>query len=138
VNIERKARFGSGRRITIGDNSGIGVNVLLNGTIAIGKNVMMGPDVIIITQNHNFYQTDIPMIEQGEQDEEPVWIGDDVWIGARAIILGGVSIGSGVIIGAGSVVTKNVPDWAIVAGNPARIIKFRRSLQLEKSTPASK
>ena len=138
VNVETKAKFGSGRRIAIGENSGIGVNASLNGTITIGRNVMMGPDVILITRNHNFHRTDIPMIEQAEQDEEPIQIGDDVWIGARAIILAGVSIGSGAIVGAGSVVTKNLPDRAVVAGNPARIIRFRATLNSKRSTPASR
>jgi acetyltransferase-like isoleucine patch superfamily enzyme len=55
--------------------------------------------------------------------EEAVYIDDDVWIGAMSIILKGVTIGEGAIVGAGSVVTKDVPPWAIVAGNPAKIIR---------------
>ena len=53
-------------------------------------------------------------------------IGDDVWIGSRVIILPGVTIGKGAIVGAGVVVTKDVPEYAIVGGNPAKVIKFRR------------
>jgi serine acetyltransferase len=52
-------------------------------------------------------------------------VGNDVWIGSGAIILDGISIGDGAIIGAGSVVTKDVPDYAIVAGTPAKVLKFR-------------
>jgi maltose O-acetyltransferase len=126
VNIESGAFIGSGRNISIGDNSGIGVNAFLSGAISIGKNVMMGKDVMIIGTNHEFLRTDLPMIEQGLQPNREIKIGDDVWIGARAIILSGVSIGSGVIIGAGSVVTKDIPDWAIAVGNPARVIRYRR------------
>lgn len=55
-----------------------------------------------------------------------VVIGNDVWIGMRSIIMPGVTIGNGVVIGAGTVVTKDVPDYAIVGGVPARIIKFRK------------
>jgi maltose O-acetyltransferase len=124
VNIEKGANFGTGRGIKIGDNSGIGINANLRGPLEIGKDVMMGPDVIILTANHNFDNPDIPIRMQGYKREQ-VSIGNDVWIGARAIILPGRKIGNGVIIGAGSLVTKDIPDFAIVAGNPARIIRFR-------------
>ena len=127
VNIETRAFFGTGAQITIGENSGIGVNCRLYGKVTIGKNVMMAPDVVILTRHHEFAQTAVPMIEQGAQEERPVSIGDDVWIGTRVIILPGVSIGSGVIIGTGAVVTKSVSDWSIAAGNPARVVRSRRS-----------
>lgn len=86
---------------------------------------MMGPEIIIISGSHNFERTDISMREQGAPPRRAVVIGNDVWIGTRSIILPGVNIGSHSIIGAGSVVTKDVPEWAIVAGNPAKIIRFR-------------
>ncbi len=77
---------------------------------------------------HNHDRTDIPMGHQGSTTSTPLHIAGDVWIGARAIILPGCRrIGHGAIIGAGAVVTKDVPDWAVVGGNPARIIKSRKS-----------
>lgn len=127
VNVEHGAFFHSGKTITIGDNSGIGVRAHLSGNITIGRDVMIGKDVIIMTVNHKFDRTDIPMNQQGFQKEEPVVIADDVWVGDRAVILPGVHVGTGVIIGAGAVVAKDVPDWAVVVGNPMRIIKFRNS-----------
>ena len=129
VNVESRAFFGSGRSLSIGDNSGLGINfsVMGGGKIVIGKNVMIGPDVLLVTSNHDFSSTDTCMIEQGSKTPEKITIGDDVWIGARAIILKGVAIGSGAIVGAGAVVTKAVPDWAIVAGNPARVLKSRKT-----------
>lgn len=125
INIEKGAYFSDGSQIEIGDNSGIGVNCQVCGPVKIGDNVMMGPEVIILTINHKYDRLDISMLEQGHQPSEPVTIADDVWIGTRAIILPGVSIGKGAIIGAAAVVTKNVPEYAIVCGNPASVIKYR-------------
>ncbi len=131
VNIESRAFFYSGQNISIGDNSGIGVNAFLAGKIEIGKNVMMGPDVIVLTQNHKFDRLDIPMSQQGFKADQPVKICDDVWIGVRAIILPGVTVGRGAIIGAGAVVTKDVSEYAIVGGNPAKVIRMRKSAPVE-------
>lgn len=125
VNIESKAYFHGGRFIHIGNNSGIGVNARLNGTIIIGNNVMMGQDVVIFSMNHNFSRTDIPMTDQGFQEDRPVTIGNDVWIGDRVIILPDVTIGTGAIIGAGAVVAKSIPTMAVAVGNPAKAITYR-------------
>lgn len=87
---------------------------------------MMGPDVMIFTSNHETSRTDTPMRLQGTAKIKPVTIGDDVWIGARVIILPGVTIGQGAILAANAVVTKDVPEYAVVGGNPAKLIKFRK------------
>ena len=92
---------------------------------------MMGPDVMILTRHHEFLQTTLPMIEQGYREERPVTIKDDVWIGARVIILPGVTVGNGAVVGAGAVVTKEIDDWTIVAGNPARVIRNRKQETFE-------
>lgn len=123
VDIEKGAVFS--HRCSIGSNSGIGVNCQLNGKVIIGDNVLMGPEVMMFTHNHIHSRKDIPMKRQGTDTEKPIVIGDDVWIGARCIILPGVKIGKGVIIGSGAVVTKDAPDYAIIGGNPARVIKMR-------------
>lgn len=125
VNIEKGALFSAD--IELGDNSGIGRNAELECGITIGDNVMMGPCVKMYVQNHNFSRTDIPMNQQGDSPVRPIVVGNDVWIGANVIILPGVSIGAGCVIGAGSVVTKSVPEYSVVAGNPAKIIKKRNS-----------
>ncbi|MCI6691142.1 MULTISPECIES: acyltransferase [unclassified Clostridium] len=123
VNIESGANFDS--NITIGNNSGIGINAFIQGPTYIGDHVLMGPDVQIYTRNHKYDRIDIPMYEQGESEIKPVTIGNDVWIGSRAIILPGVTIGDGAIIAAGAIVTKDVEPYAIVGGNPAKVIKYR-------------
>ncbi|WP_462354514.1 DapH/DapD/GlmU-related protein [Alistipes timonensis] len=87
---------------------------------------MMGPDVLVFTSNHESGRTDIPMRLQGNGATKQVTICSDVWVGARVIILPGVTIGKGAIIGAGAVVAKDVPDYAIVGGVPAKIIGYRK------------
>ena len=86
---------------------------------------MMGPYCTIYTQNHKYSDTSRPMNQQGFDEEKPVYIGNDVWIGGHVMILPGITIGNGSVIGGGSVVTRNVPDNAVVGGNPAKIIKYR-------------
>ena len=124
VNIQPKAVIS--KRVSIGDYSGVGEQSLVQGNVTIGNHVMMGPQVYIYTQNHSFARTDIYMDEQGFSPEKPVKIEDDVWIGARATILPGVTVGKGSIIGAAAVVTKDVPPYAVVGGNPARVVKMRK------------
>jgi maltose O-acetyltransferase len=87
--------------------------------IIIGNNILIAPEVSIYSAGHDHYSLSLP------HTGDTVKINDDVWIGARSIILPGVEIGKGAVIGAGSVVTKNVPELTIVAGNPARILKKR-------------
>lgn len=125
--VKKGAIFGDGRSIIIGNKSEIGTNarIMIKGILRIGDNVMMGPDVLIIDNNHRFSDTKIPMIEQGNYSPKDITIEDDVWIGGRVIILPGVKIGKGSIIGAGSVVTKNIDPYSIVGGNPAKIISSR-------------
>lgn len=125
INIEKNVFFGGGHGISIGDDSGIGLNARIQGPLTIGKGVMMGPDVLIYTRNHEVSRTDIYMIEQGDTEPNPVMIEDDVWIGARAVILPGVTIGKGAIIAAGAVVSKSVEAYDIVGGVPAKVIKNR-------------
>lgn len=125
INVERGARFAMGGGIQLGSGSGIGVNCRIHGPLEIGDNVMMGPEVVILTHTHNINRTDIPMGHQGSRIAK-VTIGNDVWIGMRSIIMPGITIGHGAVIGAGAVVTKDVPDYAIVGGVPAKILKYRK------------
>ena len=125
INVEKGANFYTGWEIEIGDDSSLGINCMIPYDLKVGKDVMMGPYVTIVGENHNFARQDIPMRLQGYQKFPPVRIEDDVWIGAQAIILPGITVGKGAIIAAGAVVTKDVPPYAICGGNPARVIKFR-------------
>ena len=124
VNIEKNAYFTPD--VSIGDRSGIGIDCEINGPVSIGNDVMMGPEVIIYTSGHNFARSDITMIEQGSSEKEPVIIGDDTWIGRRVMIMPGVTIGKGCVIGAGAVVTKDIPDYTVAGGVPAKVLKARK------------
>lgn len=112
--------------------------------LTVGSFCSIGPDVLFLCKvDHRLdlpstypFRTLIWDKDQANQDaitKGPITLGHDVWIGARAIILSGVSIGTGAVVAAGAVVTKDVPPYAIVGGNPARIIKTRFSdLQIKQ------
>lgn len=129
VKINKGVDFGSGINILIGDYSSLNRGCWISNDTVIGRNVMMGPNIAVISGTHNFQLTNISMREQGAPSRKKVIIGDDVWIGTQSIILPGIKVGSHSIIGAGSVVTKDVPEWAIVGGNPAKIIKYRSEVK---------
>lgn len=124
--VHAKVDFGSGINVEIGENSSLNRGSWIGNDTVIGHDVMMGPEVSMLSGSHNFENTEIPMTQQGAPPRKPIVIGNDVWIGTRSIILPGVNVGDHAIIGAGSVVTKDVPCWAIVGGNPAKIIRYRK------------
>lgn len=127
LNVEKGAYIGNGKDIRVGNYVGLGKNFTLhNRILSIDDQLMMGEDVMFLGGGHGFDRLDIPMGQQGSKEKTPLHIAGDVWIGARVIILPGCRrIGHGAIIGAGSVVTKDVPDYAIVGGNPAKLIRYR-------------
>lgn len=124
VNVEKGASFTP--ELVIGDNSGIGINSEIYGPVFIGNNVLMGPEVIIYTQNHSYSKKSVLIRNQGYDDYKKVVIEDDVWIGRRAMIMPGSHIGKGAVIAAGAVVSGNVPEYAVVGGVPAKVIKYRK------------
>ncbi len=86
----------------------------------------MGPNVTIYYSNHRFDRTDIHMNQQGFGDPQKTIIEDDVWKGSHVIMIPGRHIKTGTIIGAGSVVTKDFPEFSMIGGNPAKLIKYRK------------
>lgn len=116
-----------GEGIVVGDNTAIGAFNFIHGGggVTIGQGCLLGPFVSIFSENHVTTRPDVPIREQGER-RLPVTVGDDVWIGAGSTVLAGVTIGPGAVIAAGSVVTKDVPGFAIVGGVPAKQIADRR------------
>lgn len=119
------------KNVHLGDNVIIGRGATLmaaESRIIIGNKVMFGPEVMLIAGNHNTSIAGKAMADvkhKRPEDDQDIVLEDDVWVGARATILKGVIVRRGAIIGAGSVVTREVPPYAVVAGNPAKIIRFR-------------
>lgn len=111
-----------GFNIEVGRNLFINYNctILDVAKVNIGDNVLIAPNVSIYTAGHPLHAD---TRKTGYEYGIPVTIGDNVWIGGNSIIMPGVTVGCNSVIGAGSVVTKDVPDWTIVAGNPARVIR---------------
>lgn len=103
------------------------------GGVTIGDGCIFAHEVQVLTRNHNYDSDDLEYIPYDQKYiEKPVIIGEYCWIGARVTILPGVKIGKGVVIAACSVVTKDIPDYAVVGGNPAGIIKYRNKKKFDE------
>ncbi|EKF9347940.1 acyltransferase, partial [Escherichia coli] len=121
ISLLRNIHLTSTDGISIDEKTTINKNVYIDGRggVTIGSNVSISPYVRIITASHDVNCPNFSLILK------PVIIKDYVWICTSSIILPGVTLGYGAIVAAGAVVTKNIPDYAIVAGNPAKVIGYR-------------
>lgn len=126
INIEHGAKFGTGIGISIGNNSGLGIDSDVPSNLTVGNNVMMGPNCTILDRNHRFERTDIPMIQQGDTERKPTTIEDDVWIGCQVLIMPGRTIRQGSIVAGGCVLCKDFPEYSIIGGNPSKLIRQRK------------
>ena len=110
--------------ITIGENTTINRNTIIEGKVTIGANCSIAPNVVIVGQNHVFSERDKAIKLQGSESKGIV-VHDDVWVGANSTIVDGVIIGKGSVVAAGAVVTKDVAPFSVVGGVPAKMIKTR-------------
>ncbi|MEA5129461.1 MAG: acyltransferase [Proteiniphilum sp.] len=108
--------------IVIGNYTRIGLGNTVIGPVTIGDKVNIAQNVVISGLNHKFEDIDKPIAEQGVCTKQ-VTIENNVWIGANSIVLSGIQIGKHVVVGAGSVVTRDVPPYSVVVGNPAKVVK---------------
>ena len=108
--------------VLIGRNSLIGLSNVVIGPVHIGNNVILAQHVVLSGLNHGFQDPEIPIVDQ-PCSTGLIRVMDDSWIGANVVVTAGVTIGKHAVVAGGSVVTKDVPDYTVVAGNPARIIK---------------
>ncbi|WP_423145926.1 acyltransferase [Rubrolithibacter danxiaensis] len=108
--------------VIIGKKSIIGIGNVIIGPVSIGNNVMLAQNIVISGLNHGFEDISTPPSAQKVVTKD-ITISDDVWIGANCVVTAGVKIGKHSVIGAGSIVTKDIPDYCVAVGNPAKIIK---------------
>lgn len=108
--------------VIIGKNTLIGLRNTVIGPIKIGNDVIIAQNVVMSGLNHSYDDPYTPIVNQKVATKEII-IDDDVWIGANSVITAGVHIGNHSVVAGGSVVTKDVPPYSIVAGNPAKVIK---------------
>jgi acetyltransferase-like isoleucine patch superfamily enzyme len=108
--------------VIIGDRTRIGMSNVIIGPVTIGNDIMFAQNIVLSGLNHGYEDIDIPPTKQKTTMAEIV-VEDEVWIGANAVVVAGVRIGKHSVIAAGSVVTKNVPPYSIVGGNPAKLLK---------------
>jgi acetyltransferase-like isoleucine patch superfamily enzyme len=130
VHCQWSARFGVRRRyqIILGDHVGIGADCLFLADTTIGSKILVAPNVVFLNgKDHRFDIVGKTVWDSGSDGAEKIVVEDDVWIGHGAILLAPVRIGRGAVVAAGSVVTKDVPRYAIVGGNPAKLIRTRFS-----------
>ncbi|WP_246057569.1 acyltransferase [Leptospira gomenensis] len=113
--------------LKIGNGCSFNNNVFIgasNGKIEIGDKVLIGPNVVLRAADHIFADSTRPIMEQGHKGGI-IRIEDDVWIGANVVITSNVKVGKGCVIAAGSVVTKDLPEYSVAAGVPAKVIRNR-------------
>lgn len=126
--------FLNGNKISIGENNYF---MSTKAKIIVGSNVMFGPNVTMITGDHRIdaigkHMSDVGDDEKIKKNDKDIILQGDNWIGANAIILKGITIGKGAVVAAGSVVTKDVDQYAIVGGVPAKLIRYRFTEEQKK------
>lgn len=127
IQIERGFNFIKPEHLHISDYVYIGPmsTIYAHGKVSIKKGSIIGPKVTIYTANHNFKPGSHAIPYDKKLDMRPVEIDENVWVGGNVILLPGAKLREGVIVGAGSVISKEIPAYSIVVGNPCKIIGTR-------------
>jgi len=108
--------------VIIGNNTLIGLSCVIIGPVTIGNHVIMAQNIVVSGLNHGYEDINVPIVNQ-KCSTKQITIEDECWIGANAVVTAGITIGKHAVVAAGSVVTKDVPPYTVVGGNPAKIIK---------------
>jgi len=124
--LKNKTNVLNTSKLCIGNNSYIGRfgTIAVNGKVVIGNDVLISDRVFIGASSHGFDRVDIPIRLQKMSTQGGVFIGDGTWVGINASILQNVTIGKNCVVGANSVVTRDVPDYSVVLGSPARVVRI--------------
>ena len=109
--------------VIIGSKSRVGIGNTIIGPVSIGDNVNMAQNIVVSGLNHGYQDVTVPPREQ-KCSVAQITIADDCWIGANVVITAGVSIGKHCVVAGGAVVTKSIPAYSVVVGNPARVVKY--------------
>lgn len=125
VHIHKGVRIDGGGKVIFGEDTVVNTYTRIESekNVIIGKDVGIGPNVYISDRNHEYRNVKLPIMKQGYYTKGPLEIGEGTWVGIHACIIGKVKIGRGCVIGANAVVTKDVPDYCVVVGNPGKIIR---------------
>ena len=108
--------------VIIGSETRIGLGNVIIGPVTVGNAVIFAQNIVLSGLNHNYEDIHLPILKQNVTTA-PIKVEDECWVGANVVITAGVTIGKHSVVAAGSVVTKNVPPYSVVVGNPARVIK---------------
>ncbi|HED54677.1 MAG TPA: acyltransferase [Phycisphaerales bacterium] len=147
IRIGSRSMFGHTTRVcsklgtvSIGSNCGFGAGITVHssvgGSVTIGDNCLVAGNCYLGGGQYHTERTDIPIVEQGHISGQHLTIGDNCWIGAGAVVINGVRLGRDVIVAAGAVVTRDVPDFAIVGGVPAKVLRVREPERAEATHAA--
>jgi acetyltransferase-like isoleucine patch superfamily enzyme len=109
--------------VILGNNVLIGINNVIIGPVEMENDILLAQNVVITALNHEYQDVNLPITNQPHNIKK-VTIKEGAWIGANAVVVAGVTIGKNSVVAASSVVTKDVPDYHLVGGNPAKVIKF--------------
>lgn len=133
--VGKDCEIAGNSNVTVGNNVNLGSHACILATrakLTLGDDVFFGPHVTIVTGDHRTDILDRPMAAVGddeklpENDQDVVLMGDN-WVGTNAVILKGVTVGRGAVVASGAVVNKDVPDYSVVGGVPAKVIGNRLS-----------
>lgn len=121
--------------ITLDDGANIGFNceVFSASTVTVGKRALLAAYTYLVGGDHDFDRTAVSVLDQG-RSSKGITLGEGAWLGAGVKVLDGCDVGSHAIVGTGAVVTRTVPDYAVAAGVPARVLRDRRTSESEAGT----